>query len=221
MKVRMAASALVLASSIAMPVSAESDYYFRVGSDLWSAGTSFSDNKEDSKRDSVDTQGAFSFAFENTIPYAPHVRVRFTPVRGEITSFDKYDYTFYYDIMEHEHLHFDVGVTWSKYKDGEYTNPSDLPATSFSKLLFSWHANARINVPDTNFDVIGEFDFGNGDGNKTADLTAGMQYRFDLEKVDIAMRGGYRAMEYRFNFYPGSGDMSLTHGWFLGLTAGF
>lgn len=226
MKVRITTSALFISSLVAaVPAfanpDAEPEYYFQVGSDVWSAGTSFSDNKEDSKRDSVDTQVGLSIAFEHQIPYAPNARIRYTPVRGEVTSFDKYDYTFYYDVIEHDLMHLDLGVTWSKYSDGAYTNPSDLPASSFDKFLFSWHANATITVPDTNFDVIGEFDFGNSDGDKTADLTAGMQYRMQFEKVDLAIRGGYRAMEYKFNFYPQAGDMSLTHGWFLGFSAGF
>lgn len=199
---------------------AETDFSVKVSGDAWSAKTAYKHDAETILNSDRETKFTGSLALEHNIAYVPNFRVRFSPVEMSYIKFNKTDFTFYYDLIEHDLLHFDAGLTVSQYANGVYSNPVD-PTQDFNKVLFSWYANAAITIPETNFDVIGEFDFGNSDGDKTADVTAGMRYRFDFEKVDMAIRAGYRVMDYRFNMFSGPSDMYLTHGAFVGVEAGF
>ncbi|USD65040.1 TIGR04219 family outer membrane beta-barrel protein [Vibrio sp. SCSIO 43136] len=196
----------------------ESELNFRFGIDYWGARTQVEQSKETIHQDSVEARVPFYLAIEHNYPYVPNFRVRYTPVEGEYIEYNKYDYTLYYDIIEHDLMHFDIGATWSTYADGDYRNPAQTERT-FTKRIFSWHANAEINVPNSDFSIIGEFDFANRSGNKTADLTAGVRYDFDIEKFDAAIRGGYRATEYKFDFMADN-DFYLTHGFFIGVELG-
>ncbi|MBD1557657.1 TIGR04219 family outer membrane beta-barrel protein [Vibrio sp. S9_S30] len=199
---------------------AETDLSVTVSGDAWSVKTAYKHGTETMLNSERETQFTGSLALEHDIAYTPNVRIRFSPVEMSYIEFNKTDFTFYYDLIDHELLHFDAGITLSQYSNGVYSNPAD-PTQDFNKLLFSWYANAVITVPETNVDLIGEFDFGNSDGDKTADVTAGMRYRFDLEKLDVAVRAGYRVMDYRFKMFSGPSDMYLTHGVFVGVEASF
>ncbi|CCN85468.1 conserved hypothetical protein [Vibrio nigripulchritudo SFn27] len=215
--------AALFSSSIALftfPSFAESGFEVTAIADAWVAKTDYKHDADVILSSDRDTKFTGSLALKHDISYVPDFRIRFSPVEMEYISFNKTDFTFYYDLIEHELLHFDAGLTLSQYSSGVYSNPVD-PTQDFSKLLFSWYANAAITVPDTNLDIIGEFDFGNSDGDKTADVTAGMRYRFELDKADVAIRAGYRVMDYRFNLFSGPSDTYLTHGAFVGLEVGF
>ncbi|MGR5470524.1 TIGR04219 family outer membrane beta-barrel protein, partial [Vibrio astriarenae] len=65
----------------------------------------------------------------------------------------------------------------------------------FDELIWAWYGYAEITVPNTNFDVIGEMNFGDNKGIKSTDLMAGIQYRIPFQESQLALRGGYRVID--------------------------
>ncbi|TOH29223.1 iron-hydroxamate ABC transporter substrate-binding protein, partial [Vibrio parahaemolyticus] len=65
----------------------------------------------------------------------------------------------------------------------------------FDELIWAWYGYAEIQVPNTNFDVIGEMNFGDNKGIKSTDLMAGIQYHVPLQDAQLAFRGGYRVID--------------------------
>ncbi len=188
-KATVALTALSLVASI--PGFAGSSVSTKVGVDVWAADTKVNEVRRDRS-----TSGTFYAAVEHDITYAPNARLRYSSVDADYMSFDKLDMTLYYQMLEHDFMHFDVGVTVSNLSDTKYIDAGASSRTEkFDELIWAWYGYAEITVPDTNVDVIGEMSFGDSKGIKSTDLLAGMQYRTPLQDAQITLRGGYRVID--------------------------
>ncbi|MBW3697504.1 TIGR04219 family outer membrane beta-barrel protein [Vibrio sp. T187] len=206
----------------AAAVSADSDDFYsaKVGADMWWGGTKVNEVRRDDS-----SSPSMYFAFEHKLPMLPNASIRYTTVDADYMAFDKYDYTFYYNVLEHDLLHFDAGVTFSQYSNTKYVDVADNNRTAtFDELTWSFYGFGEINVPNTKVDIIGSMEFGDSSGIKSTDLMAGVQYRIPLESADIALRGGYRVIDLEA---PDVFDSTLgkpfifVDGWFAGAEVSF
>ena len=188
-KATIALTALSLA--VSFPVFAEYSVSTKVGAEIWAADTKVNEVRRDSS-----TTGAFYAAIEHDVKYVPNARLRYSSIDADYMGFNKLDFTMYYQILEHDLLHFDAGVTFSNLSDTKYIDAgSNKRIEEFDELIWAWYGYAEIQVPDTNFDVIGEINFGDNKGIKSTDFMAGVQYHVPLEKAQLAFRGGYRVID--------------------------
>ncbi len=188
-KATLALTALSLATSFS--VFAESAVSAKVGAEVWVADTKVNEVR----RDSI-TTGTFYAAIEHDVKYVPNARFRYSSIDADYMGFDKLDITLYYQVLEHELLHFDAGVTVSNLSDTKYIDAGSSPRSEeFDELIWAWYGYAEITVPNTHFDVIGEMNFGDSKGIKSTDLMAGMQYRLPLQDNQLTLRGGYRVID--------------------------
>lgn len=189
-KATLALATLSLAASFPL-FAQESSLTTKVGAEVWVADTKVNEVRRDSN-----TTGSFYAAVEHDVKYVPNARLRYSSIDADYMGFDKLDLTLYYQILEHDLLHFDAGLTFSKLSDSKYIDAGANARTEeFDELIWAWYGYAEITVPNTNFDVIGEMNFGNNKGIKSTDLMAGMQYRIPLQESQLAFRGGYRVID--------------------------
>ena len=154
----------------------------------------------------------------------PNASFRYTSIDADSLAFDKYDYTFYYTLLEHKLMNFDAGVTFTQYSNSNYIEPQKGTQTSFDEFTWSFYGNAEINVPDTNFDIIGTMEFGDSSGIKRTDWMAGVQYRIPVSESEIALRGGYRVIDLDSDeFFSSelSKSFVMVDGWFAGAEVRF
>ncbi|WP_375751552.1 TIGR04219 family outer membrane beta-barrel protein [Vibrio sp. HN007] len=190
------------------------------GVDHWWSSTH--NRAEDDGRNVNDDTSSFYFDIEHDVQYVPNFKLRYSSVNApNILSLDKYDYTFYYDIIEHELLQFDLGLTLSQYKNTKYQDLNS-QGYDFNSSVWSIYAAGVIEIPNTNLDIIGQFDFADRDVMKSAEVMAGLQYRIDIPVGELALRGGYRVMDYTFKELGTPEDEELlVDGWFTGLQFSF
>jgi len=207
-------------SATAMSADSESFYSAKVGTDMWWGSTKVNEVRRDDS-----SAPSLYFAFEHQFPMLPNASIRYTTVDANYMAFDKYDYTFYYNLLEHELLHFDAGITLSQYGNTKYIDAADSSNNStFDELTWNFYGYGEINVPNTRIDIIGSMEFGDSSGIKSTDLMAGAQYRLPVDGVEIALRGGYRVIDLEA---PDMFDSSLgkpfvfVDGWFAGAEVRF
>ncbi|MBY8246536.1 TIGR04219 family outer membrane beta-barrel protein [Vibrio fluvialis] len=193
----------------------DSSYTVNVGAEMWRGST-----KIDEIRRDTDYAPSFHAAVESDIRYLPNVSVRYTSVDADYASYDKWDYAFYYTLLHHELMNFDAGVTLTRYSNTDY-QALDTRTYDFDETTFNWYASAALSIPDTNFDVIGQFDVGNSSGIKSSDVTAGIQYRLPIQEGLWTIKGGYRVIDLEFeDLAKQSPDTETSYvfvdGWFLG-----
>ncbi|KJY92617.1 iron-hydroxamate ABC transporter substrate-binding protein [Vibrio neptunius] len=181
------AAAMSMASSAAM---AEDSVITKVGAEAWWVDTEVNEIR----RDKEVTPSVYA-AIEHDIKYVPNARIRTASVDNEFMAFDKLDLTLYYQVMEHDLLHFDAGITFSNMSNTKHKNVETGQTKDFNELLWAFYGYAEMTVPDTNFDIIGEMNFGDSSGIKSTDLMAGMQYRMPLNSSTVTFRGGYRVID--------------------------
>ncbi|MDA0119862.1 TIGR04219 family outer membrane beta-barrel protein [Vibrio sp. T11.5] len=181
------AAAMSMASSAAM---ADDSVIAKVGAEAWWVDTEVNEIR----RDKEVTPSVYA-AIEHDIKYVPNARIRTASVDNEFMAFDKLDLTLYYQVMEHDLLHFDAGITFSDMSNTKHKNVETGQTKDFNKLLWAFYGYAEMTVPDTNFDIIGEMNFGDSSGIKSTDLMAGMQYRMPLNSSTVTFRGGYRVID--------------------------
>ncbi len=194
---------------------AESILSVKAGADIWWPSTKIDNTRRDDANAPV-----LSLALEHQLPYLPNMSVRYTNVDADYATYDKYDYTFYYNILSRELLTFDAGISMTQYTDTDY-QAKDAQHYSFNEMTFNWYAYADISIPNTNFDIIGQFEFGNSDGIKSSDVIAGVQYVVPMSAGDLSFRGGYRVIDLEFtDLATASPDNKMSYifadGWFLG-----
>ncbi|MCG9553794.1 TIGR04219 family outer membrane beta-barrel protein [Vibrio sp. Isolate31] len=214
--------ALVGMLSLSSAVSAEEEFSYtaKVGADMWWGSTKLNEVRQDDDSNSP----SLYFAFEHNAPMLPNASFRYTSVDTDALAFDKYDYTFYYTLLEHKLMNFDAGVTFTQYSNSNYIEPQNGTQTSFDEFTWSFYGNAEINVPDTNFDIIGTMEFGDSSGIKSTDLMAGVQYRFPVAETEIALRGGYRVIDLDSKEFFSSElgkEFVMVDGWFAGAEVRF
>ena len=185
--------ALVGMLSLSSAVSAEEEFSYtaKVGADMWWGSTKLNEARQDEDSNSPSVY----FAFEHNAPILPNASFRYSTADTTLLAFDKYDYTFYYTLLEHKLANFDAGVTFTQYANSHYKDPYSSKATSFDELTWGFYGNAELNVPNTQLDIIGTMEFGDSNGIKSTDLMAGVQYRISLAETKIALRGGYRVID--------------------------
>ncbi|MBU2911737.1 TIGR04219 family outer membrane beta-barrel protein [Vibrio splendidus] len=214
--------ALVGMLSLSSAVSAEEEFSYtaKVGADMWWGSTKLNEVRQDDDSNSP----SLYFAFEHNAPMLPNASFRYTSVDADSLAFDKYDYTFYYTLLDHKLMNFDAGVTFTQYSNSNYIEPQNGTQTSFDEFTWSFYGNAEINVPDTNFDIIGTMEFGDSSGIKSTDLMAGVQYRIPVAETEVALRGGYRVIdldsEEFFSSEVGK-EFVMVDGWFAGAEVRF
>ncbi|PQJ83467.1 TIGR04219 family outer membrane beta-barrel protein [Aliivibrio sifiae] len=221
-----ASAALVLA---APAHSTEKEFTTKVAIDAW-----FPDGKVGSKdgavRDNdVDASQAFSIAFEHPYPYLPNLKVRYTQVKADRFEYDQIDYTGYYKLLDTNGLQFDVGLTLMQFANGEFNkggsvDPNKLANQSFDETALNMYADASMHIPDTNFHIFGQYDFGSSSDTRTMDGQAGVKYILPVDAVDVEFKVGYRVMDHEFGYFEGfDSDQAnvMVDGWFGGLSFDF
>ncbi|CAH7179037.1 conserved exported hypothetical protein [Vibrio chagasii] len=214
--------ALVGMLSLSSAVSAEEEFSYtaKVGADMWWGSTKLNEVRQDEDSNSPSVY----FAFEHNAPMLPNASFRYTSIDTDALAFDKYDYTFYYTLLEHKLMNFDAGLTFTQYSDSNYIEPQKGTLSSFDEFTWSFYGNAEINVPDTNFDIIGTMEFGDSSGIKSTDLMAGVQYRIPVSESEIALRGGYRVIDLDSDEFFDSElgkNFVMVDGWFAGAEVRF
>lgn len=209
--------ALVGMLSLSSAVSAEEEFSYtaKVGADMWWGSTKLNEVRQDEDSNSPSVY----FAFEHNAPMLPNASFRYTSIDTDALAFDKYDYTFYYTLLEHKLMNFDAGLTFTQYSNSNYIEPQKGTQASFDEFTWSFYGNAEINVPDTNFDIIGTMEFGDSSGIKSTDLMAGVQYRIPVSESEIALRGGYRVIDLDSDEFFDSElgkNFVMVDGWFAG-----
>lgn len=199
-------------------VAAQSPYNISLGADMWWGSTKVNEIRKDD-----DKLPSLFIALEHELPYLPNVSFRYTTLDAEYMAFDKYDYTFYYTLFDHELMDFDAGIAFSQFANTKYVAPigsQEGSVSTFDELTWNWYGKASINVPNTNFDVIGQIDFGDSKGLKTTDLVAGMQYRMPVQAGEIALKAGYRVIDIESDQFevdvPDHKGFIFVNGFFLG-----
>ncbi len=195
--------------------SADSSMSVRVAADMWLPDTKI----DNIRRDDVNSP-VLNLAFEHQLPYLPNVSFRYTSVDADYAAYDKYDYTLYYNILRRELMTFDAGISFGQFSSSNY-QAGDAQKYSFNELTFNWHAYADISIPNTDFDIIGQFEFGDSKGIKSSDVIAGIQYVKSLSAGELSVRGGYRVIDLEFTDLATASpdtDMSFIYanGWFFG-----
>jgi len=193
--------------------SAMADDFYRgeVGLDYWWGSTKVNDVRYDE-----DKTPFLTLILETDLPYAPHFKFRYSEIDSQQTAFDKYDFTFYYDVIEHDTLALDLGINASNYQNSRYTYLGT--DESFNMTTWGLYANGAIGIPKTDIDIIGQFDFYNSGNKKTADFIAGFEYTLALQTVDVALRTGYRVMDYTFYEDKENEATVFVDGWFIGVS---
>ncbi len=212
------ASAFVIAAVVSASAFAESSLTTKFGAEAW-----LPDTKVNEVTRSGDATASAYVAVEHDVKYVPDARLRYSSVDADYTAFDKLDLTLYYRVMEHDLMHFDAGMTFSDLSGTKYINPENNARATFDKMIWAWYGYAEITVPNTNFDIIGEMNFGNSDGIKSTDLMAGMQYRMPVGQNTLAFRGGYRVIDLESEEFPNTkGDpFVFANGFFAGAEFSF
>ena len=214
--------ALVGMLSLSSAVSAEEEFSYtaKVGADMWWGSTKLNEARQDEDSNSPSVY----FAFEHNAPMLPNASFRYTSIDTDALAFDKYDYTFYYTLLEHKLMNFDAGLTFTQYSNSNYIEPQKGTQASFDEFTWSFYGNAEINVPDTNFDIIGTMEFGDSSGIKSTDLMAGVQYRIPVSESEIALRSGYRVIDLDSDEFFDSElgkNFVMVDGWFAGAEVRF
>lgn len=165
-----------------------------VGADAW-----FGDTKIDDQRRDDDIAANLFITLEHDQAYLPYVKFRYSSIDTDYAGFDKYDFSFYYRVLERETMLFDAGVTFTQYTNSHYRNSLSAENNyDFDELTFNWYAYAELSIPNSNFDIIGQFDFGNSKEIKRADVLAGLRYKVSNQ---VAIRAGYRVVDLEFDSF--------------------
>lgn len=215
--------ALVGMLSLSSVVSAEEElsYTAKFGADMWWGSAKLNEVRQDDDSNSP----SLFFAFEHNAPILPNASFRYTSVEADALAFDKYDYSFYYTLIDHKLMNFDGGLTFTQYSNSNYIEPKISGSqTSFDEFTWNFYGNAEINVPDTQLDIIGTIEFGDSSGIKSTDLMAGIQYRIPVTETEIALRGGYRVIDLDSEEFFSSDlgkEFVMVDGWFAGAEVRF
>lgn len=149
------------------------------------------------------TNASFYAALEHPIPLVPNVKVRQTNLDVDSSSgaragdFSNTDYTLYYEIFDNDIVAIDVGINGKQFDgDVEVVYGDSVESVSFSGVVPTAYAAARIGLPFTNWTVTGEAKAVSFDDSKLHDVQAALEYRVvDNLAVDVSISAGYRSMK--------------------------
>ncbi|MGF1684377.1 TIGR04219 family outer membrane beta-barrel protein [Photobacterium makurazakiensis] len=207
-KLALSAVAAAVALSAALPAQAATLLGVKAGADAW-----FTDAKitDDNLSSDSNTSGSYYIALEHFIPLIPNFRLRYTDVDNGDVSFGQTDYTAYYEILDNDAVAFDIGLSMAKFNAGKFGSES------FSEWQPSVYGNVEVGIPMTFLSVFGDLNYGKYDSTTTIDGQLGMKWSIPLVAADLNIRGGYRVMDYDFDFVKQNNGEFKTDGWFLGV----
>lgn len=196
-----------------------SRYQLNVATEMW-----WGKSKVDKQRYDTSHSPVLMFSFEHGHDYLPQLNFRYSQVDTKASSFDKYDYTLYYRLLDRDTMKFNAGVMLSQYRASRYQAP-DQQEYAFNDLTFNWFGYAELAIPNTGLDIIGQIDFGENSDIKSADMTAGLQYRMNDFSYPIAVKFGYRVIDLEFSGLASSSQVGkslvFVDGWFIGAEMSF
>ncbi|WP_299692568.1 TIGR04219 family outer membrane beta-barrel protein [uncultured Vibrio sp.] len=204
--------------SISSVASAEDEFSYTaiVGADMWWGSTKLNEVRQSGEAHSP----SLYLAFEHNAIVLPNASFRYTSVDSDSLAFDKYDYTLYYTLFDHHLMNFDAGVTFTQYSNSHYIEPQANGAqVHFDEWTWSLYGNAEINIPNSQFDIIGTIEFGDSNDIKSTDFIAGVQYRLPIAETELAFRGGYRVIDLDSRTFFSSEvgkEFVMVDGWFAG-----
>lgn len=149
-----------------------------------------------------DTMTSLYAALEHPIPLLPNIKIQQnnldvdSPHGMRAGNFDNTDYTLYYEIFDNDIVAIDVGINGKQF-DGqaEVVYGDIIDSVSFSGVVPTAYAAARLGLPFTNWTVTGEVKAVSFDDSKLHDIQAALEYRFiDNLAVDMSVSAGYRSM---------------------------
>lgn len=200
----------------ATSVQAETIWSMKVGTDYW-----WATNKVDEiKYQGRDPISAY-IDVSHSLPYVPNVKLRYTQIDNDSMSFNNIDYIAYYSVLHTNRVAFNVGISASQFQGGQYKEAGIGNAQKFNELEWALYADGRLLVPNTQLSIIGDMQFGEVANNSTADVMAGLDYVFNLSSVDFILRGGYRVMDYSFDYFAGEPVKVREEGFFTGIELNF
>jgi outer membrane protein len=133
-----------------------------------------------------EAQHFVSVTLEHMLPMVPNVKLAYVEIGAEHLSFNKTQYTAYYEILDNTLASVDVGIGVSKYTDGDYF------AQSFSDSVPHVYASTEIGLPYTGLSLYSEAYYVGFSGNHTSDVSLALRYSVDFTAVDIGIELGYR-----------------------------
>lgn len=217
-RVAFAAFASAVVSLAVVPSAfADSPYNVKAGVDMWWGSTKV----DNTRRGWVDAPSAY-IAYQPNRSALPDISYRYTAVDGgDFGAFDKHDLSFYYNVVSHELMTWDVGLTGTQYTDSRYRTIDSATQYDFNDFTVNLYSYAEINIPDTELHIMGQFEVGNMNGIKSTDFIAGLRYEIPLDSMSVSFRGGYRVIDLEFSdLAPASADVSeslvFVDGYFLG-----
>ncbi|MCL9783867.1 TIGR04219 family outer membrane beta-barrel protein [Vibrio sp. S4M6] len=215
-RVAFAAFASAVVSLAVIPSAfADSPYAFKAGTDIWWGSTKI----DNTRRDDADSPSVY-IAYHPSRSALPDISYRYTSVDGgNFSAFDKHDLSLYYNVVSHELMTFDVGITGTQYTDTHYRRAGSSTAYEFNDFTVNLYSYAEINIPESEWHIIGQFEVGNMNGIKSTDFIAGLRYEIPFDSMSISFRGGYRVIDLEFSeLVPSSTTESFVFvdGYFLG-----
>ncbi|WP_413114003.1 TIGR04219 family outer membrane beta-barrel protein [Thaumasiovibrio sp. DFM-14] len=203
----------LLLLAMALPVHADT-LGIKLGADVWHLNSKVENNSS-----SDDTTGSYYVAVEHFFPLVPNLRLRQTNVDTRDLEFKQTDITGYYQMLDNGVMTFDLGLTMSHFGQGQLSNTPQT-AQGFDKWHPSLYGNVEIGVPASDFIIFTDLQFSNINNTSVVDGQAGLMYAFATMGSEVRIRGGYRMMDYDFEWVEGNGE-SESHGWFAGVEFSF
>ncbi|OEF25166.1 TIGR04219 family outer membrane beta-barrel protein [Vibrio rumoiensis] len=197
-------------------VQAENTWNTKVGMDYW-----WATNKVDEVKYQGDDPISAYVDFSHSLPYIPNFKLRYTQIDNSAISFNNIDYIAYYPALHTDSVAFNIGISASQFQSGEYRQDGIGSSQSFNEVAWALYADGRLIVPGTQFSLIGDMQFGGTGDNSTADVMVGLDYVFKLDTVDLSLRGGYRVMDYSFDYFTGEPVEVREQGFFTGVELNF
>ena len=152
--------------------------------------------------DNDDTMTSFYAALEHPVPLVPNLKIQQnslevdSPHGMSAGNFDNTDYTLYYEIFDNDIIAIDVGINGKKFDgEAEVIYGDIIESVSFSGVVPTAYAAARVGLPFTNWTVTSEAKAVSFDDNSLHDVQAALEYRFvDNLAIDMSVSAGYRSM---------------------------
>ncbi|CAH0542949.1 TIGR04219 family outer membrane beta-barrel protein [Vibrio marisflavi] len=195
----------------------DAPYTIKMGADMWWGSTKV----DNTRRGWVDIPSIY-IAYQPTRSALPDMSYRYTAVDGgDFVAFDKHDLSFYYNVVSHKLMTFDVGLTATQYTGSHYRTINSSTQYDFNDLTVNLYSYAEIKIPETEWHIIGQFEVGNMNGIKSTDFMAGIRYQIPFDSMTVSLRGGYRVIDLEFSdLAPASADLSeslvFVDGYFFG-----
>ena len=152
-----------------------------------------------------------SITLEHMVPFVPNVKLAYVELETDNLSFNKKQYTLYYEILDNTLASVDVGVGLSTYADGDYFSQS------FDDSLPHVYASVEAGLPLTGVSIYSEAYYAGYDGNHISDVTIALRYSFDLPAMDVGIELGYRRMSLDVDDLASLNFDHKTDGLFLGI----